>query len=212
MDRRQALRTLAAASAAPAFLHWDPDALIAGIREHLHEARRRARPRPPQPRSPYEFQILTGQQRATVAELSEIVIPATDTPGAKAARVDEFVDLILAEWATENDRGIVLNGLAALDARMRQATGGTFLEAAPAPRVAMCTQMDDELTAARAASRAWSRTAGTPRPPDHRSLFWHHMRSLTVSGYYTSEAGYTLERMAVLVPGIYNPCMPVAGR
>lgn len=212
MDRRTALRTLGAASAAPAFLHWEPDALIDGVRAHLHEVRRTARPRPPQPRGPYQFQLLTEQQRATVAELAELIIPATDTPGAKAAKVDEFIDVILAEWATENDRGIFLNGLASVDVRARQSTGGTFLESAPAQRVALCTQLDDELTATRTASRAWKPGSGVARPADHRSFFWHHMRNLTVSGYYTSEIGYKLERKQVIMPGIYNPCMPVAGR
>ena len=215
MDRRHALRTLGAASAAPAFLHWDPDALIDGLRTHLHEARRTSRPLPPASRGPYDFQVLTEPQRATVAELAELIIPATDTPGAKAAKVDEFIDLILAEWANERDRGIFLSGLAALDVRSREATGGTFLEATAAQRVALCAQLDDELTAARAARRATGTTGAAgnaPLAPNHRSLFWHHMRSLTVSGYYTSELGYKLERKSVLMPGIYNPCMPLAGR
>jgi hypothetical protein len=29
------------------------------------------------------------------------IIPETDTPGAKAARVNEFIDVILTEWAND---------------------------------------------------------------------------------------------------------------
>ena len=211
MDRRSALRMLGAAAAAPPFLDWEPDALVAGVRAHVHEARRKQRPRPPEPRGRYQFQLLDDHQRATVAELGEMIIPATDTPGAKAGKVDEFIDVILAEWATESDRALFLNGLADVDARAKQGGATDFLGAASEQRTAICRVLDDELTAARAAGWAWKPGAGPP-PASHRRLFWHHMRSLTVSGYYTSEVGWKLERKNVLMPGIYNPCMPVAGR
>ena len=36
--------------------------------------------------------------RTSVVVLSELIIPATDTPGAKEARVNEYIDLILQRW------------------------------------------------------------------------------------------------------------------
>ena len=202
---------LGAAAVAPRFFDWDPDALIDGVRAHVHETRRTQRPLPQQPRGAYAFQLLDEHQRATVAELGEMIFPATDTPGAKAAHVDEFVDVILAEWATESDRALFLNGLADMDARARAAGTTDFLGATAEQRAAIGRQLDGDLTTARVASWAWKPGAG-PRPMSHRQLFWHHMRSLTVSGYYTSEVGYTLERKQVIMPGLYTPCMPVAGR
>jgi hypothetical protein len=44
------------------------------------------------------LRTLNPHQNATVTAISEIIIPQTDTPGAKAARVNEFIDLILTEW------------------------------------------------------------------------------------------------------------------
>ena len=211
MDRRHALRMLGAVAIAPRFLDWEPDALIDGVRAHVHEARRAQRPRPAQPHGPYQFQLFDEHQRATVSELGELIIPATDTPGAKAAKVDEFIDVILAEWATEPDRALFLNGLADVDARAITAGATDFLGATSGQRAAICTVLDNELTAARAAGWAWKAGAG-PRPASHRQHFWHHMRSLTVSGYYTSEVGFKVERKEIIVPGIYHPCMPVAGR
>ena len=40
------------------------------------------------------------------------IIPSTDTPGAKGARVNEFIDVILTEWATPEERKNFLDGLA----------------------------------------------------------------------------------------------------
>lgn len=180
--------------------------MLAGLLEHGTHA---AHSKPTAP-SFYRFRALDAHQRATVAELAEMIIPTTDTPGANDAAIDEFADIILSEWSTDEERSSFLSGLEALDTRAAMAHGGTFIALPPARRTALLTSMDAELTAARDARGAWRRESGTPRPPDHRELFFHQIRSLTVSGYYSSEAGYTKERKQVLIPGIYKACMPLA--
>jgi len=204
MNRRAALRALAAATATTSFLTWEAEDLLAGLREHAHTPRRPAR----RPQPAYRFRTLDPHQRATVAELAEMILPATDTPGAKAAKVDEFVDLILTEWSRDEERAEFLAGLAELDVRAVRAFGKTFVSGTSEERAALLTALDAELTATRTRRRAWRRESGEPQPPDHRRLFFHQMRALTVSGYYSSEVGYTLERRQSIVPGIYRPCMP----
>ncbi len=210
MERRDALRLLAVTAVTPRFFDWDADELVSGLRDHLAHHQR---PLPTQPSGPYRFQLLSTPQQALVDELAELIIPATDTPGARQARVVEFVDVILAEWATENDRTLFLDGLADVDARAMAMANSVFVRAPMPVRVGVCRTLDDALTTARAAGKAW-RDGGRvgPRPADHRGLFWHHMRSLTTSGYFTSEAGFTKERKQAIVPGIYTPCMPVEAR
>ena len=209
MDRRDALRMLAATTVAPRFFDWDAADLIDGLRGHLAH---HPRARPPRA-GPYAFQLLTPAQQALVDELAELIIPATDTPGARQTRVVEFVDVILAEWATDNDRTLFLNGLADVETRARARSGSAFVEAPVADRVAICRDLDDALTSARVAGKAW-RDGGQlgPRPSEHRAHFWHHMRSLTTTGYFTSEVGFTKERKQAIVPGIYAPCLPVGAR
>ena len=210
MDRRDALRLLAATAVAPRLFDWDASDLVAGVRAHLSNHRR---PRPARATGPYTFQLLTAPQQALVDELTELVLPATNTPGARQARVVEFVDVMLAEWSNENDRGLFLAGLADVDSRARARGAADFVGAAMADRVAICRELDDALTAARTATTVWQKAGRQgPRPSDHRSHFWHHLRNLTTAGYYTSEVGFTRERKSVIIPGIYNPCMPLAGR
>ena len=45
--------------------------------------------------------FFTADELRVVAEFSEIVIPRTDTPGAKDAGVPEALDGLMANWASE---------------------------------------------------------------------------------------------------------------
>ena len=199
MDRRVALRILAGAAIAPRFLRWEPEQFIAALRPHLGA---------PTPAGDYQFQLLDGHQRAMVDEISDMIIPATDTPGASDVHVDEFIDLILAEWSSDKERADFLQGLAELDATSQLSYHTTFMMSTPAQRALQLTMLDDELTEARAASKAWKPGMG-PKPRDHTKLFWHQIRSLTVTGYYTTEVGYTLEARNVLLPGAWKACTAV---
>src|ERR1700739_127495 len=66
------------------------------------------------------LKILSTHQEATVASMAELIIPRTDTPGAKDVRVDEFVDRIVSDWYSDEDRQRFLAGLADVDARAQR--------------------------------------------------------------------------------------------
>src|ERR1700676_1184275 len=67
------------------------------------------------PASAYTLRTLNPHHNDTVVAMIDQIIPATDTPGAKGARVNEFIDVILTEWATDEERANFLKGLAGLD-------------------------------------------------------------------------------------------------
>src|SRR5207247_9429840 len=83
MQRREALRLLAATAALP-ILSRDAFSLFRGVHQQFAEAS--------------ALKTLNPHQNATVTAISELIIPQTDTPGAKAVRVNEFIDLIHTEW------------------------------------------------------------------------------------------------------------------
>jgi len=58
--------------------------------------------------------FLDDHQNETLVAFSDVVIPATDTPGAKAALVNRFIDEVLAAETHETQRSF-LDGLAFLD-------------------------------------------------------------------------------------------------
>src|SRR5947209_5043113 len=165
MNRRDLLHVLGASACLPALPGRSVEGLgIAGRRVHA-AARGRA------------FQVLDPHQSETVATIAEMIIPATDTPGARAAEVHRFIDLLLAEWAADDERAKFLQGLADIDARARGAFGTDFLTATEAQRVTLLTQLDGE-------AQKSDPTQPAAQPPFFQQLKW-----VAVFGYCTSEVG-----------------------
>jgi hypothetical protein len=182
MNRRDLLRVLGATAAVPALAGASGERLVAaGRRVH-----RRVRDR--------GFQLLDPHQREVVATLVEIIIPTTDTPGARAAGVPEFIDLLLAEWAPDDDRARFLQGIADVDARAKAAFGTDFLGATEAQRATIVGQLDGEVQALR-------EKKGNPQ--DH---FFQRLKFLTVFGYCSSEVGATQVLHYEVIPGSFDPC------
>ena len=81
-------------------------------------------------------------QNATVEVLSELIIPATSTPGAKAALVNRFIDLWLNDEEADRQKKFY-EGLAWLDARSRQTSHKPFVELTPAEQTALLEPLAD---------------------------------------------------------------------
>ncbi|HEX4628802.1 MAG TPA: gluconate 2-dehydrogenase subunit 3 family protein, partial [Gemmatimonadales bacterium] len=133
MNRRELVRSLAAALALPALSEHDAARLIAAGRRAHHRAGPGA-----------GAGVLDAHQRETVATMAELIIPTTDTPGARAAQVHDFIDLLLAEWAPDDQRAQFLAGLQDVDARARTAYGTDFLTATAAQRGELLKTLDAE--------------------------------------------------------------------
>src|SRR3546814_1621004 len=71
--------------------------------------------------------------------LSERVMPTTDTPGAIAAGVPEYIEKLLADWASPDDRKPILAGLDAIEARSRSDYKVAADKATPAQQDALLT-------------------------------------------------------------------------
>src|SRR5437016_13538601 len=75
-------------------------------------------------------QALTPDQAELVATIADQILPATDTPGARAVGVHRFIDALLAESYPAAERERFLAGLADVDARARRTCGRAFLQCA----------------------------------------------------------------------------------
>ncbi len=138
--------------------------------------------------------ILDDHQRALVDQISELIMPATDTPGARAARVVDFVDTIVGEWYHDDERAAFLRGLADVDSRAQADFTKAFLDCTEAQQAAILTGLDAE-----------SRALPVGSPPH----FFSRIKGMTLSGYYSGEIGYTQELHGVLMPGRYDGAAPV---
>lgn len=133
--------------------------------------------------------VFTPQQRALVIALSERVMPTTDTPGAIAAEVPEFIEKLLADWGMPQDRVPILAGLDAIEARSQADFQVAAATATPEQQDALLTlAMEDKM----------------PGGKD----FFEKFRQLVITGYFTSEIGIKQERHYLPIPGRFDGAYP----
>ena len=140
--------------------------------------------------------LFDSQQLALVDTLSEIIIPATDTPGAHAAGVATFIERMVADWYREDERVAFLAGINDVNARSKQATGQPFVDGSTAERSEVVQQLEDEAKAS---------------PGGATATFWNRFKALTVYGYYTSEPGVVDELETLFMPGYYDGDVSIGG-
>src|SRR5688500_2606937 len=72
--------------------------------------------------------VVSGKHRTMIEEIAERIIPKTNTPGAKEAKVPEFILFTLADCYPEADQDNFFGGLDKLDAEAKQVYNNSFLD------------------------------------------------------------------------------------
>jgi len=174
VNRRRALTQLVAGAVGVASLPSWVESLCAQARAeaHTHGAQTAIAT------STWSPSVLTARQNEAVIALTELIIPATDTPGAKAALVNRFVDHVLST-ADPKERTEFVQGLTWLDDRCRARTGKDVAGASAAELTEVVTPLA---------------VAGTGAAADARGIaFFRAIKSMTITGYYTTEIGLRQE-------------------
>lgn len=150
MNRRDALKVGATAAAAPVLAQAAPGA-----------------------KSSWKPSVLSEPQNATVIALTGLIIPATDTPGAKEANVNRYIDLFLKDGsAPERDR--FLQGLAWIDEYSKTQHQNLFVKLPEATQVAMLKTLD----------------AGGDPAIEEGHRFFRMIKGFTSRIYYNTEIGF----------------------
>lgn len=191
MQRREVLRLLAAGAFLPAVT---PDVLA-----FFQEA---------QPAPGYNLRSLNSHQNAAVIRMIDLIIPATDTPGAKAARVNEFIDVILTDWATQKERASFLEGLGQVDQRSQALFKSDFVDAVASQQVEILQGLDQEFAVARETASPDSAAQEAAQEGPSKNFFGF-LKQLTLYGYYTSEIGFRIELKQEIIPGAFHGCIPL---
>ena len=132
-------------------------------------------------------------------EVGETFIPQTDTPGAKAAKIGEFMKTMVSNCYTEEERNAFLEGLEALEVYAQESKGKGFLKCSAEDR----TQILQEL-ALEAKAYNSQRSPQNPGPVHYFTM----LKQLTLWGFFTSETGMTQTLRHVPVPGRYDGYYP----
>ena len=121
--------------------------------------------------------FLTAAQYATVGAVAETIIPTdAHSPGAREARVADYIDLLLAESDQATNREWT-SGLAALDDESRRRFQAPFAQLGSAQAVDLLTTI----------------SANELAPKTSLEQFFKATKDATIRGYYTSEIGIQKE-------------------
>ena len=134
---------------------------------------------------------------AFLDEVAETILPATKTPGAKAAKVGQFMTVMVNDTYEDKDQKIFHEGIGKLDAACKKANGKSFLDATPEQRTTFLTALDKE-----AKDYQKSKKQGDP------THYFTMMKQLTLFGYFTSKEGATEALRYIAVPGKYDGAYP----
>lgn len=129
-----------------------------------------------------------------IAQISDIIIPDTDTDGARKVGVPAYIeDQVYVMWKDE-DRKEFLKDLADFKAKAQKELGKPFTEATDQERSDF---IHKEHEAVFGGEVNW----------DHPRPFIWKMKELTISGYFSSEVGMTQVLQYTMVPGRYDACI-----
>lgn len=130
-------------------------------------------------------------------EVAETILPATGTPGAKEAKVGEFMTVIVRDCYEEKDQKIFMAGMKKIDDASKTKNAKTFMESTPAQRHDLLVALDTE-------QKEYQKNK-KKEDPNH---YFRMMKEMTLWGYFTSETGATKALRYVAVPGKYEGCVP----
>lgn len=144
-----------------------------------------------------------------INEVAEVILPKTDTPGAKEANVGATIAVIAADCYTDAQRDHFKTGLKDIDNRAQTQFGKPFLLLDTDSKTALLSELDSEANAYNKKIGLWDvatdkpsdREPGTDLPLPHAFSL---VKQMSLYTFFTSEVGATKVLRYVAVPGYYD--------
>ncbi|MEP7279916.1 MAG: gluconate 2-dehydrogenase subunit 3 family protein [Bacteroidota bacterium] len=133
---------------------------------------------------------------AFLDEVADTILPPTSSPGAKAAKVGQFMTVMVNDCYDEKDQKTFHEGIGKLDDASKKANGKSFLESTPEQRTAFLTALDKE-----------AKEYQQKKKKEDAAHYFTMMKQLTLFGYFTSEEGATKALRYIETPGKYEGCI-----
>lgn len=129
---------------------------------------------------------LTPARRRIIAAMAEVIIPQTNTPGAIAAGVPRYIELMVADWFNEQERAIFDAGLAAIESDIPEQYGAAFEQLSHPQQLQVMESLEEQ-----AGDSDWYRLGNVQRDFISDAPFICQLKELTIWGFFTSEIGMT---------------------
>jgi hypothetical protein len=140
---------------------------------------------------------LSADQLNLLDEIAETIIPATDTPGAKAAQIGKFMEIMVADCYTPAEQKVFKEGLMAIDPYSQKIAAKNFMKASSEERITILTSLEKE-------AKQYNQEKKEGIPVHYYTM----MKQLTLWGFFTSETGMTETLRHNPVPGKYQGDVP----
>lgn len=150
--------------------------------------------------SPVEAKQLWDKQ-PIIAELAEIIIPRTDTPGARDAKVDLYIINVMLQCNAVKQQHKFCSGIVDLENYARNQYGRDFLQCNTSEKneIVLYASKHSEFSY-RILNKINNKFFGQP--------FFQKLKMLTVEGYCMSMAGATQGLAYDYIPGYFQSCIP----
>ena len=143
------------------------------------------------------IKAFTDEDISYLDEISDTILPATATPGAKAAKVGAFMTVMVNDCYDENDQKVFHEGMGKLDDFSKKTYDQPFMKINPQQRHDLLVKLDSE-------QKEYMKNKKKEEP----SHYFRMMKELTLLGYFTSEIGCTQARRYVESPGKFVGDLP----
>jgi len=158
------------------------------------------------PELSYKPVFFNEEQAQLISRLSEIILPKTATPGAIEAGVPGFIDNLIQEVYSKEDKEAFIKGVTEFDDDAKKAYGDHFAECSPEQQKEFVKKYHDAAYATKvegASGSFWDAANKNERP------FILKVKELTLIGFFTSEVGATQVLQYNQVPGPFKGCVPL---
>lgn len=161
----------------------------------------------------------TPDQIAYLDEIADTIIPTTTTPGAKAAKVGQFMTVMVNDCYEAGDQRVFREGMKKLNQESEKKYDKEFMKLTPNERKELLIAIDKEAKAYQEKVKAFNdkenakeveaRNSGKQYEKQKMSPhYFTMMKQLTLLGYFTSEIGCKQALRYNPVPGRYEGCVP----
>jgi Gluconate 2-dehydrogenase subunit 3 len=128
----------------------------------------------------WKLAFLNDHQNETLIALSDVIIPATDSPGAKEALVNRYLDLLLSVQPAIFQQRFV-DGLAFVDSESQKQFGKDFVALSAEDQISLLTAW-----AYPEQPDLWTEQENKPDPGQKH---FAHLKGMIADAYYGSEIG-----------------------
>ncbi|HTQ26875.1 MAG TPA: gluconate 2-dehydrogenase subunit 3 family protein, partial [Puia sp.] len=142
------------------------------------------------------------KKRELLADLAETIIPATDSPGAKDAAVQDFIIVMVRDCADIKTKNRFIDGLKELEHYCEAEYKQGFSQCSPQEKQQVMKYFMEK-------GRPFRGVLGKVQNRLLGKSFFQTLQEYSAEGYCTSEIGATRGLAYIPIPGKYMGCTPL---